>query len=676
VVPPEELPTKQLGTIDINEGNPAPKRSNAEEYGLQRGEAVTSTSYPGFSSQASATLDLGNRVPSRSDVLDTAERPQPNDVSSQEHDNSVIQNSLLDQVTEEIGKFHSEIESGVGGESSVTKPPAASVHDQLSFPTDKSKDEIQETDHLISKSPQAAAEILMQAKKQLMARLRSPGPHSESSRPTDPNSNPSGVQGDTCTESNDAPHTGVGNAEAFDHPSLDPELQYPSIGDSERGLLTDIPLVLGPNEIEALPLLIQRGIVPPLNGPVLSPKEEQEQLHMHTVRCNILLAQDAGRNLLRELLIFIVAWEIKDKEFYFRLMTQIMKAILNNGLMPFAYQTFGEVKDIVSPAQAIIIKIVTQLFRLKQYNKPPYGYHVKDGESPLTPKRVDLLIVRYMFTVFRQSIIPETCSLIYLQGQIRQGAAFPEDFPLTLWDMERVYEGVYQFLEFFAVLTESETWKELLIRWEIVSELTTLLRELDQAIPKAPLTPAQQAREVSDASGTTAKLQTAQSPPSVSTPIVERPYDPVGAEDTDSVNALASESPMQDFDNQDPCDFEWKNLKKLVILVLSSLVWKSVPVQEQIREYGGVELVLSCCNYDRYNPYIREHAIMCLRFLLEGNPKNQEIVEKLEARKVVPSEVLDNYGYETFIDKEGKVGLRPKAPVQEEPVVGTTVVEL
>ena len=34
--------------------------------------------------------------------------------------------------------------------------------------------------------------------------------------------------------------------------------------------------------------------------------------------------------------------------------------------------------------------------------------------------------------------------------------------------------------------------------------------------------------------------------------------------------------------------------------------------------------------YDGNNPYIKEHAIMCLRFLLEGSEENRELVKGLE----------------------------------------------
>lgn len=532
-------------------------------------------------------------------------------------------------------------------------PNASSKTDQL----DKTRD----IDRDILNKPEAAATMLEQAKEQLMARLQDSKdfklhdeyvPAEDQQQGNDPDAPGSDIAADGSVE---------------DDEGEDDEWHGP--GDQERGLLTDIPLVLGPQEIEALPMIIQAGIVSS-NRIYASPAEAQEIKNLQAVRCNILLAQESGRNLLRELLIFIAAWDLQDDEFYFKLMMQIMEAILQNGLMPFAYQTFSEVKDIVSPAQSIVIKILTQIFRKKQMLPQTGSQPTVAAPSPRRepPSRVDVLVVRYIFTVFRQSIIPETCALIYLQGQIRNGVALPEDFPLNLWDMERVYEGVYQFLEFFAVLTESDNWKDQLVKWVIVSELITLLRELDTSIPRATLTsgqPAPTTTAPTENVGTENAAAPGNSQNATPLPVaVERPYDPVAVDGTFPPNwdatASAPDSPSQGLDNQDPAEFEWRNLKKLVVLVLSSLVWKAPEVQRQIRQFGGVELILSCCKYDGNNPYIREHAIMCLRFLLEGCPENQEIVHRLEARKTIPSEVLDNQGYESFIDDSGKVGLRKK----------------
>lgn len=374
---------------------------------------------------------------------------------------------------------------------------------------------------------------------------------------------------------------------------------YGRTGDQERGLLTDVPLVLGPTEIEALPMIIQAGIVDNFGS---KDTARQGVKNMQAVRCHILLAQEAGRNVLRELLIFIAAWDLPDDEFYFKMMVQIMEAILKNGLMSHAYADFGQPKDIISPAQAVVIKILTHIFRAKyspatvvQENNQP----VQKARIPSPLSRVDVLTVRYIFIVFRGNIIPETCALIYLQGQIRAGLALAEDFPLNLWDMERVYEGVYQFLEFFAVLTENNDWKRLLVQWEIVYDLVTLIKELDTSIAKVALTKSMPP-PVAASNGSSSKSEQLPRPPAA--PVaVERPYDATTIDkDLPLVDQPASPpiSPPPPAVTEEPADFEWRNLKKLIVLVLSSLVWKSPTVQNQIREYGGVETILSCTQYD------------------------------------------------------------------------------
>jgi palmitoyltransferase len=437
-------------------------------------------------------------------------------------------------------------------------------------------------------------------------------------------------------------------------------------GDQQRGLLTDIPLVLGPAEIEALPMIVQAGIVDSFG---LKGGERSGSRNMQSLRCHILLTQETGRNLLRELLIFIAAWDLPDDELYFKMMVQIMEAVLKNGLMSHAYSDFGQPKDIISPAQAVVIKILTHIFRAKYSPASVTGStQTNIPRSPSALARVDILTVRYIFTIFRGNIIPETCALIYLQGQIRAERALSEDFPLNLWDMERVYEGVYQFLEFFAVLTENNDWKNLLVKWEIVYDLVTLIKELEASIPKGQLSqlsfgsvpppPPPRSDVANDASGS--------NPAPVA---VERPYDPTDTDPVDTGAGSVDSRPESPPITEDPSEFEWRNLKKLVVLVLSSLVWKCPDVQEQIRRYGGVEAILCCTAFDAHNPYIKEHAVMCLKFLLEGNRENQRLVEELEAREVVNKDggVLEKAGYEAMINQAGKLAIRPKPRAEEIP---------
>lgn len=123
------------------------------------------------------------------------------------------------------------------------------------------------------------------------------------------------------------------------------EDDYVIPGDDGRGLLTDVPLILGPTEIEVLPMIIMSGIVPPAEGSPGygdDPMEIAQIKHLHAMRCHLLLAQENGRNLLRELLIFVAAWDLRDDELYFKFMVKIMEAILTNALMPFSYHAFKE----------------------------------------------------------------------------------------------------------------------------------------------------------------------------------------------------------------------------------------------------------------------------------------------------------------------------------------------
>ena len=104
--------------------------------------------------------------------------------------------------------------------------------------------------------------------------------------------------------------------------------------------------------------------------------------------------------------------------------------------------------------------------------------------------------------------------------------------------------------------------------------------------------------------------------------------------------------------------------KSMIIETLSALTYQNFEVQEQMRELHGLELVLSNCIIDDNEPFIKERSIVCLRFLLLNNDKNQEFVSKLEAQEAVPDETLDEAGFEVEI-VDGKVRLKQKPKIEE-----------
>lgn len=97
--------------------------------------------------------------------------------------------------------------------------------------------------------------------------------------------------------------------------------------------------------------------------------------------------------------------------------------------------------------------------------------------------------------------------------------------------------------------------------------------------------------------------------------------------------------------------------KTLIIELLTLLTYQNVEVQDKMRELHGLELILSNCVIDNNDPFIKERSIMCIRFLLENNQSNQDFVAKLEARKAVQDETLQEAGYEISLTNEGNVVL-------------------
>jgi palmitoyltransferase len=601
------------------------------------------------------------------------------------------------------------------------EPPVYNADGAIAFPDEKISTgprPVAEDDYKMMFTASAGAKILESGKSELMKRLENypiPPQQAQIASPASPIASPASPVYENRTDEDD-----VGLDEESEEEESEDEDEYPGSSEDGRGLLTDVPLILGPSEIEVLPMIVMSGIVPPAKSTQAGTTTEETNaiVNMHTVRCHLLLAQDNGKNLLRELLIFVAAWDLREEELYFKFMVKIMEAILVNGLMPYAYHAFRDKsrsKDIISPAQAVIMKLLTNIFRSRAE-----ASKTNPQPSDSYPLRVDVHIVNFIFTEFRQHIIPQTCALIFLQGKIHQNLASPEDFPLNLWDMERMYEGVYQYLEFFAVLTEESIWKDVMAQWEVASELVTLLKELEAAIPKLgpggtshgpiPRRPAPH-QQNHNYQPPAHNYPPPPAPPQNLKPLpisVERPFDlspdlantlpPLPIPPTDAnaqppnTTIFEAETPLAyPEDPQDePSDFEWRNLKKLTVLVLSSLIWKNRKVQDQVREYGGLEALVGCCRHDEHNPYIREHAIMCLRFAVENNEDNQAVIKDMAGMAAaseqrmptyaeiphgklthpdqlipfqvppVPQEVLDTNGYETFMDGKGQVGLRRK----------------
>jgi len=396
------------------------------------------------------------------------------------------------------------------------------------------------------------------------------------------------------------------------------------------GFLTDVPRLLQPDEIEPLLMILQSGIV------VFEGSDEA----MQSVRCKLMLAQGYGRSLLREVLVFLGAWDVDDEDFCYRVLGQIVEAILLNGLIPYAYECFRDDKDIVTPAQSVLLKLLVSVYRpqntLPQHNQgewprgspiqsiqsfPAIGFPTRteppknaatialpepegDDEATDLPPAIESAISTFFVNAFRKQVLNPVIKVIQLQGAIRAGKESKEAFELSLWDLDRIYEGVYQFMELFVLFSEDDEAKKTLVSHEkgLVADLVRLLGELDQAIPrylatkptKLPSAPVELPKQEERKKQEPAKH------------LVERPFDISCGEEDDTEGEEESEGEDGDDDNDrelvEPDEFTWPNFKRFIVILISTLAWQNREVQDLVREKSGLPVVLNQCKIDDDNP--------------------------------------------------------------------------
>lgn len=237
----------------------------------------------------------------------------------------------INQLQVEVDRMRSAISSSeangsdqhTAAKADEKRPARPALDDSMLDPSIRRSSPAGEIDFRVTYPPSFGAEILQSGKEDLLKRLE-----------PDPDRPAAALTSEIASPSSPPP-------DEDDNDDYDDDIP----GDEGRGLLTDVPLILGPTEIEVLPMIIMGGIVEPAEGQPgyhSDPTVMSSIRSMHGVRCHLLLAQDNGRNLLRELLIFVAAWDLREEELYFKFMVKIMEAILANQLLPFAYHVFRE----------------------------------------------------------------------------------------------------------------------------------------------------------------------------------------------------------------------------------------------------------------------------------------------------------------------------------------------
>lgn len=382
-----------------------------------------------------------------------------------------------------------------------------------------------------------------------------------------------------------------------------------------RGLLTEVPNILDTKQIEALHMTVKACVVDSM-GSGLTPAGE----NLQKTRCKMFLALDCGKNLLREMLVFIAVWEQTDQHFIFQITAQIIESFHHNALLPYAWSSLRIVKDIVSPAQTVLLRLINYMFRARK-DSPIYD-DVRDYNR-------DAKLIHFLYNYFRCRVVPDCLALMYAQAQIRQDKSSPNDFPVELWDMERAKDGLSQYLDLISVIAEIPRMRPLLVEWEAVYELVALLKALEAGIARKPLveqmpinrTNAEASRPGGHRSESLHHYQSASGRHTKKGPRSKSPYSQVPATHHDT-----------------PYKFPWAGIKVQILVILTTLLAPpnarrngagNATVQKQLLDRGGIMPLLNCCVYDGHQEYLKERATLAIKFAMEGSEEAQKFVREL-----------------------------------------------
>lgn len=401
-----------------------------------------------------------------------------------------------------------------------------------------------------------------------------------------------------CEHDHDYPHDYMDDM--LDDDDIDDDESY---GDGPlTGLLTEVPNILDPKQIEALHMIVKSCILDN-SGSGLTKAGE----NLQKTRCRMLLATDCGKSLLRELLVFIAVWDKDEQSLIFQVTTQIVEALHHSALIPYAWNSLRIPKDIISPAQTVLLRLVSHMLRARHNNNnnaTGSNATANAGTNNQDPKENsrDVKLVHFFYSFFRNRVAPECTALMHLQAEIRQEKCDAADFPVDSWDMERAKEGMAQYLDFLTAVAEMPETRAKLIEWESVYDLITILGGLESGVAKKPLVEMPNKTAAGEASDTK----------------TERPF---AGKDDNSAH-LSPPPPVQDAAHT----FPWSGIKGQIFTIVATLLQppagQSSPgnadVQEQMVKHNGIVPLLNCCAYDDHNPFAKERVTICLKWLLDG----------------------------------------------------------
>ncbi|KAF9972294.1 hypothetical protein BGZ73_004593 [Actinomortierella ambigua] len=110
----------------------------------------------------------------------------------------------------------------------------------------------------------------------------------------------------------------------------------------------------------------------------------------------------------------------------------------------------------------------------------------------------------------------------------------------------------------------------------------------------------------------------------------------------------------------------FEGMKRDIVRLIGNMAYRSRDVQDRVRDCNGLVVMLSQCNIDDANPYLREYAILAMKHLLTGNLESQKLINELQPIEAVDHPALQEARVQAKLDAQGRPVLssKPAPPPQ------------
>ena len=100
-------------------------------------------------------------------------------------------------------------------------------------------------------------------------------------------------------------------------------------------------------------------------------------------------------------------------------------------------------------------------------------------------------------------------------------------------------------------------------------------------------------------------------------------------------------------------------MRRDLVGLIANLSFRNKKVQDLVREFDGIVLILNQCNLDSENPFIREWSLLALRNLCEDNVENQKVISSLKENEIPDNEFQKEMGVRLEL-KDGKINIKTR----------------